>query len=373
MNLDDRLSGALEDAARRVQPNSVAALDDVHGRARQRLARLRRRRVTALALVAAIVAVIAGLLVAGPSVRDASGPAPATHGAPPNPFRVVHTYSAGSLGLTHLLGVAASPNGALYVTDRSGSVAEVSRRGRLVHRWGSVGQGAGQFRFDIGSIAVDPSGRVYVSDSGNSRIQVFSPSGRYLRSVGGFGRATGKFLWPFDVAVDAHGDIYVSDDRAATLTKLAPDGAPLWRVGGLHEKSTDLKGHQHFQGFDARGRLVTTNDDEGLVLYLRANGTVAGGFGSPSSGGHEFLAITGKGVFPDGACDATVDPGGSIYVTSCQDRTEPHHTTRVFDKTGRLTGLWRKDELARSPVFVDNDTAFGVTYDGSLVELSVTE
>jgi hypothetical protein len=372
MNLDERLSGALEDAAQRVQPNSADALSTVHERARSRRAQWQRRRVAALAVVAVVVAVVASLLLLGLPLRDVGGPEPARHGAPANPFRVVHTYSADSLGLTHLLGVAAAPNGALYVTDRSGSVAEVTRQGTLVHRWGTTGQGPGQFRFDIGSLTVGSDGRVYVSDSGNSRIQVFSPDGRYLRSLGGFGRAAGKFLWPFDVAVDTHGDVYVSDDRAETLTKLAPNGAPLWRMGGLREQATDLQGHEHFQGFDARGRLVTTNDDQGLVLYLRPDGTIAGGFGSPSSGGHEFLAITGKGVFSDGACDATVDQRGHIYVTSCQDRTEPDHTTRVFDETGNLIGLWQKNALARSPVFIDNNTAFGVTYNGSLVKLSVS-
>jgi len=250
-------------------------------------------------------------------------------------------------------------------------VAEVTKSGTLVRRWGSAGQGDGQFRFDIGSIAVGRDGRVYVSDSGNARIQVFSPRGRFLESVGSFGQAEGQFLWPFDVAVDKRGDIYVSDDRAETLTKLAANGAPLWRVGGLHEKNHELQGHEHVQGFDVEGRLVSTNDDQGLVLYLRPNGTVAGGFGSPSSGGRDFLNMTGKGVFPDGACDATVDPQGYIYVTSCQDRTQPGHTTQVFDPSGHLTGVWGKNVLARSPVFINQSTAYGVTYDGNLVELHV--
>jgi hypothetical protein len=200
---------------------------------------------------------------------------------------------------------------------------------------------------------------------------VFSPSGRYLESMGSFGHAQGQFLWPFDVAVDRRGNVYVSDDRAQTLTKLTPDGAPLWRVGGGDETTPEFRGHWHFQGFDVQGRLVTTNDDRGLVLYLRPNGTIAGGFGTTSSGGHEFLNITGKGVFPDGACDATVDPQRHIYVTSCQDRTQPHHTTRVFDRSGHLTGLWSKNVLARSPVFTSDSTAYAVTYDGDLVELHV--
>jgi sugar lactone lactonase YvrE len=371
MGLDERLTEALERSAGGVDADPVEALRSVRAGAAHRVSRARRRRLVIVVSVAAAGVAVVALLVGGGRLHDLGGPQPSRHGPAPDPFRIVHTYPAAGLGLTHLLGMAASPNGDLYVTDRSGMVAEVTPRGTVVRRWGSEGQRPGQFRFDIGSIAVDRRGRVYVSDTGNARIQVFSPRGRYLESLGSFGHAEGQFLWPFDVAVDQHGDVYVSDDRAQTVTKLAPDGAPLWRVGGGDQAPRAFVGHFHFQDFDAHGRLVTTNDDQGLVRYLRPDGTIDGGFGTPSSGGEEFLNITGKGEFPDGACDATVDPQGLIYVTSCQDRTWPRHSTRVFDTSGRLTGLWSRDPLARSPVFTGESTAYAVTYDGNLVELHV--
>jgi hypothetical protein len=45
----------------------------------------------------------------------------------------------------------------------------------------------------------------------------------------------------------------------------------------------------------------------------------------------------------------------------------------VLDDSGHVTGVWRRNVLARSPVFVDRHTAFGVTYDGSLVRLAVAD
>ena len=46
------------------------------------------------------------------------------------------------------------------------------------------GFGAGNDRFCVPTcVACDPKGRVYVADYINSRIQVFSPAGKYLKTI----------------------------------------------------------------------------------------------------------------------------------------------------------------------------------------------
>jgi DNA-binding beta-propeller fold protein YncE len=45
--------------------------------------------------------------------------------------------------------------------------------GVFITTWGSYGSEEGEFR-GIGGIAIDSSGYVYMTDSGNNRIQVFS-------------------------------------------------------------------------------------------------------------------------------------------------------------------------------------------------------
>jgi DNA-binding beta-propeller fold protein YncE len=369
MGVDDRLSDALQHVGDRVRPDVPAALRAV------RTSGVRRRRRRRWSLVAVTVLAVLAALLVGNAIRSGERhpPMPAKRVVQSNPFTVVHTFTAASLGLEHLLAVAAAPDGNLYVTDSSQTVAEVTPDGQVLRRWGAPGSTAGHFRLDVGSVAVDRRGRVYVSDTGNFRVQVFTGTGRFLRSIGRFGHAEGEFLWPFDIAVDDRGAVYVADDRAETLTKLSSVGRPLWRVGGPHERVPLLVGHEHFQGFDAGGRLVTTNDDRGRVLFIAPDGTVDAKYGTFSSGEHESERLSGRGVFPDGACDASVDPQGRVYVTSCQDRTQPGHTTTVLDDSGHVTGVWRRNVLARSPVFVDRHTAFGVTYDGSLVRLAVAD
>lgn len=56
------------------------------------------------------------------------------------------------------------------------------------------------------SFAVDNKGNVYICDTVNRRIQVFSPSGAYLSTI-----PLQKDIFATDIAVDDHGFIYVYD------------------------------------------------------------------------------------------------------------------------------------------------------------------
>lgn len=64
-----------------------------------------------------------------------------------------------------------------YVNSR---VGKANAKGEWVASWGSLGKGPGQFDTPHG-IAVSPKDEIYVADRGNRRIQVFDPSGKYLR------------------------------------------------------------------------------------------------------------------------------------------------------------------------------------------------
>jgi hypothetical protein len=77
---------------------------------------------------------------------------------------------------------------------------EIKYAGQL----GSKGTADGQFKTPH-SLAVDPFGNIYVGDTGNKRIQKFSPNGTFLTSWGSAGTANGQFLGLHDVAVDPKG------------------------------------------------------------------------------------------------------------------------------------------------------------------------
>jgi len=81
---------------------------------------------------------------------------------------------------------------------------------RFITKWGTEGEGDGQFNFPIG-VAVDSSDNVYVADLGNRRIQKFDSDGTFITKWGSFGKGDGQFEFPTGVAVDSSGNAYVTD------------------------------------------------------------------------------------------------------------------------------------------------------------------
>ena len=99
--------------------------------------------------------------------------------------------------------------------------------------WGSFGSEAGEFLFPSG-VAVGPDGNVYVADTLNSRIQVFTAAGVFLRQVGttGGGTGEGELNQPAAVAQDAAGDIYVADTQNHRIQVFTANGVYRWLWGG---------------------------------------------------------------------------------------------------------------------------------------------
>lgn len=130
--------------------------------------------------------------------------------------------------------VAVAPSGELYVSDGYGSwkIHRYSPDGKLLQSWGEPGHTAGEFHIPHG-IRVDRNGRVYVCDRENHRVQVFTPDGEFLTQWSGFIR-------PTDIVFDAEDRAYVIDlgegyrqrRGLGGLTILSLDGEMLARFGG---------------------------------------------------------------------------------------------------------------------------------------------
>ncbi len=81
--------------------------------------------------------------------------------------------------------------GDIYVVDTGNARIEVlNEKGEWVTQWGSLGTGAGQFKTPL-AIAVSPTGKVWVGDSINRRVQEFSSTGTFIEAIG-WGVSNGK-------------------------------------------------------------------------------------------------------------------------------------------------------------------------------------
>lgn len=105
--------------------------------------------------------------------------------------------------------VALTPSGDVWVADASHNrIAELSIYGEFVRQVGYKGSGAGQFS-DPHALTVDSKGNVWVADTGNNRIQELNEKGEYVRSVEGSG--THQLKDPGGVTIDSSGDVWVAD------------------------------------------------------------------------------------------------------------------------------------------------------------------
>jgi DNA-binding beta-propeller fold protein YncE len=104
--------------------------------------------------------------------------------------------------------------------------------GELIDTIGKgFGDAPGQFRFPT-YLTLDASGNVYVTDTLNSRVQVFDPDGNYVKKFGERGNAWGMFDKPKGVAFDSFGNVYVTDSGWSNVQIFNQQGQVLLFFGG---------------------------------------------------------------------------------------------------------------------------------------------
>ena len=141
----------------------------------------------------------------------------------------------GTLGkgvLKRPTGLARDPKaGLLYVADtRAHDIKVFDDQGRLVNAIGHPGDVAGELNAPTFLSFADDE--LYVTDSLNSRIQVYSGNGDLLRSFGSRGLYIGNLVRPKGVAVDNEGHIYVVESYYGYLLVYDKDGQLLMSIGG---------------------------------------------------------------------------------------------------------------------------------------------
>lgn len=102
---------------------------------------------------------------------------------------------------------------------------------KVARTFGSPGREPGQFNRPS-SLAISPTGEVYVSDTHNFRIQKLSRAGEVIWAKGAPGFRLGEFGRPRGIRVGPDGVVYVVDGATELVQMFDPQGQLLMRFGG---------------------------------------------------------------------------------------------------------------------------------------------
>jgi sugar lactone lactonase YvrE/phosphodiesterase/alkaline phosphatase D-like protein len=251
--------------------------------------------------------------------------------------------------------VAVNSSGAVWVSD-SGTqkVSKFESDGTYVSQFGSEGTGNGQFWSGIEGLAVDSSGNLLVSDTGDARVQKFNSKGEYLSQFGGNGSTNGRFVSPSGIAIDASGNIYVVDTGNDRVQKFNSAGEYLSQFGS--KGSGNGKFDSPFGiAIDASGNIYVVDTGNGRVQKFNSAGEYLSQFARANEGG--FNSITGTFV------GIAIDANGVVYVSDSADGS-----VQLFSGSGAYRGSI--GELGGEPGQIRSAGALAV---GTLGELWVAD
>jgi DNA-binding beta-propeller fold protein YncE len=221
-------------------------------------------------------------------------------------------------------GIAVDSAGNIYVADTwNHRIQKFDKDGKFLIAWGgfinladAAASGAPENDskfYGPRGIAIGPDGNVYVTDTGNKRVSIFTPEGTFVRQISSGVTSTlaaqlyaydkdGEMNEPIGIAVDKDGTVYVADTHNYRIQKFDKDGkfVSLWTMPtGSWDPGPYV---EPFMALDGAGNLYTTAPTSKSVIKFSPSGQV---LGQKNSNGTVTLQL------PTGI---TVDPDGTVYV-----------------------------------------------------------
>lgn len=195
-------------------------------------------------------------------------------------------------------------------------IQEITSDGQQILSWGQPGEfGFGAPALPTDSfwgprdVKVGNDGRIYVSDTGNKRIRVYTIENGgavYQFDIATGGSAPGELNEPSGIALHPDGRIFIADTWNRRVAVFASNGAFLNNIAvrAWYEE----KGNRPYLAIDAEHDLLyVTDPDGGRVLIYDTEGNCLGSFGQPIgdlSQGVQFNTVGG----------IAVDGQGNVYI-----------------------------------------------------------
>ena len=243
-------------------------------------------------------------------------------------------------------GMVVGANGNLYVADTWNHVVVVlGADGRVIRRIGQPGAATdngddptnvqanpGLF-FGPRGVAVG-NNEVYVTDTGNERVQVFGLDGVFRRTFGGFGTAPGQLIEPVGIAVGDDGSVYVADSGNARISVFSSDGTPVaqwpvkeWESARYDPASGGRPNFEPYLTFGPNGLLFASSRISSSVLVFDRNG-------------NEVTSLTDIDGHPlSGPIGIAISSAGDLYVGDADNNAVYHEPLPEINvQTGAVAG-----------------------------------
>ncbi len=277
-------------------------------------------------------------------------------------------YHRRSAAYISCLAVAALALAALLTCARPSSAeAEFG----FLTKWGYSGTAHTQFNRPYG-VTVDSDGYVYISDSGNDRIQKFDSDGNFKLmwgwgvddgsdrlqvctvscQMGKSGPSDGQFNSPRGIAADRIGNIYVADGYNRRIQKFSSDGTfqEMWGWGvddgsdrlqvctpvtlpcqmGIGGSGDGQFYHLGSVSADSEGNVYIADTLNRRIQKFATNGRFLIKWGGEGSGDSQFSTIRG----------VVVDQEGNVYVSDSSFSNTWNHRIQKFDSEGAFQLMW---------------------------------
>lgn len=251
--------------------------------------------------------------------------------------------------------VAVDASGTLFIldgcglrvrkVDPSGTITTIAGNGTAGYSGDGGPATSAQLNNDAHGLALDPSGILYIADSGNFTIRKVA-SGGTITTVAGNGTygysgdggpaTRAQLNRPYGLSIDATGNLYIADTNSSLVRKVNTAGM-ITTVAGNGNNGYDGDGGAATSAAMARPYGVTV--DKAGILYIADQGNqrirrVSGGIISTIAGatfGDGTLAVFGSLNAPNAVAK---DKIGNVYVTD-----SGHNSVRRIAADGAITTL----------------------------------
>ncbi len=203
-------------------------------------------------------------------------------------------------------GIAVSADGSIFVADTWNSrIQKFGRNGNFIQMWGNFESTGGELGkpnalYGPRSLVIGKDGNLYVMDTGNKRVQVFTQDGAFVAQYGGGGVVEGRFEEATGLAQDAQGNWYVADTWNQRIQKFDSSFGftDQWPINGWATMNATNK---PFLAVDsARGLIYATDPENYRVLVFGLEGDFRYTFGLYGRDNMSFSLPTGLALAPDG-------------------------------------------------------------------------